>query len=49
MKTKIARYASLVPSHEDTFPLPQVDNILDTLSGTKFFTSLDQASGYQQI
>ena len=36
-------------TQKDVFHLPLVDDILDTLSGTEFFTSLDLASGYWQI
>ena len=30
-------------------PLPRVDDALDTLSGAKYFSSLDMASGYWQV
>lgn len=31
------------------YPLPRIDDILDTLGGTKFFSSLDLAASYWQI
>ena len=34
---------------KDVFPLPLIEECLDTLSGTKFFSTLDMASGYWQI
>ena len=33
----------------NVFPLPQINNSLDLLSGTRYFTSLDLASGYWQV
>ena len=33
----------------DVYPLPQIDKSLALLCGTKFFTSLDLASGYWQV
>ena len=34
---------------KDVYPLPRIDDILDTLGGNKYFTSLDLAAGYWQV
>ena len=34
---------------KDVFPLPLIEECLDTLSGTNFFSTLDMASGYWQV
>jgi hypothetical protein len=34
---------------KNRFPMPLVDEILDELAGTQFFTSLDMTAGYHQI
>ena len=34
---------------EDAFPLPGIEDCLDTLAGTQFLSTLDMASGYWQI
>jgi hypothetical protein len=33
----------------DSYPLPNIDNILDQLGHSKYFTTLDLASGFNQI
>jgi transposase InsO family protein len=34
---------------KDCYPLPRIDEILDSLQGKKYFTGLDLANGYWQI
>ena len=34
---------------KDAFPLPQVADLIDTLAGHKYFSTLDLASGYWQV
>lgn len=34
---------------KDVYPLPYIDDALDCLSGSRYFSSLDLSSGYWQI
>lgn len=36
-------------TRKDTYPLPQIEKSLDALTGARWFSTLDLASGYNQV
>ena len=42
-------YGRLNDDTKDCFTLPRIDDILDTLAGAQWFSTLDLKSGYWQV
>ena len=36
-------------TRKDAYPLPRIDDTLDSLGNTKWFSTLDLTSGYRQV
>ena len=36
-------------TRKDSYPLPRIDDVLDALNGTKYFSTMDLMSGYWQL
>ena len=36
-------------TRKDSYPLPRMEDCFDTLTGSKFFSTMDLASGYWQV
>ena len=39
----------ILVTRKDSYPLPRIDDALDSLAGSKYFTTLDLQSGYHQV